>query len=447
MSEPAATMDAGKGDLPRRLGFATATAAVMGAIIGSGIFRVPAEIGALVGSPSAMILVWVLGGLATLCVALSMAELAAMFPRAGGSYVFIREAWGPGAAFVFGWTYLLINPAGWAGISMVFAEYAGKLIGLEPQNVRWLAVAAIVVVMAANYRSVWLGAALQNIATFAKVTAIVALALFLFILGEPAVDVVVAGAAAPQSLTLPGLLTALVAVLWAYDGSVQACSMSGEIRDPQRNVPRALIVGVGAVMTIYVLVNLAYLYVLPFVTIVASPLVAAAAAEKVFGDAGSALITALVMVSTFGTLAVVVMADPRVFFAMSRDRNFFEPIGKVHARFQTPHIAILMHGALAIAYVSIRSFEELAAIFILGVMPLYALAVAGVLRLRVTRPELPRPYCTFGYPYVPIVFVAAVALILGNSLIETPGITGINLLITLSGVPVYFAWRAFSRRA
>jgi APA family basic amino acid/polyamine antiporter len=119
----------------------------------------------------------------------------------------------------------------------------------------------------------------------------------------------------------------------------------------------------------------------------------------------------------------------------------------VHARFQTPHIAILMHGALAIAYVSIRSFEELAAIFILGVMPLYALAVAGVLRLRVTRPELPRPYCTFGYPYVPIVFVAAVALILGNSLIETPGITGINLLITLSGVPVYFAWRAFSRRA
>ena len=438
MSEPA------PGQLPRRLNLAAAVAVVAGVTIGSGIFRVPAEAAAQAGSAGGLLLVWVAGGLLTLCFALLLSELGAMYPRSGGLYVFIREAFGELAAFVYGWTFLLINPAGWAAIAMVFAEYLGKFVPMTDGSRRGVAVGLIVLLASANYRSVLLGAGIQNAFTFVKVVALVSLAIFVMTLGDPAAGSFATGFSwAPA--TLPGFLLALVAVLWAYEGASSFCNLAGEVKGAQRNVPRALLLGVGGVVLVYLAVNVAYLYILPLDAIQNSPLVAADAAGRVLGAGASALISGLVMVSTFGSLAGVTMSEPRLFFAMGRDRNFFAATGRVHPRYQTPHVAILAATGIACAYVSVRTFEQLAATFVLGLMPFYALAVLGVWRLRRTRPGAERPYRAFGYPWVLVLYVAAVLLVLGNALIHTPKIALVNVTISLAGIPVYFLWKKFYR--
>ncbi|MGH8129957.1 MAG: APC family permease [Steroidobacteraceae bacterium] len=430
--------------LPRRLNLATSIATVAGVTIGSGIFRVPAEVAAQSGSAGAMMLVWVAGGLLTLCFALLLSELGAMFPRSGGLYVFIREAWGELAAFVYGWTFLLINPAGWAAIATVFAEYLGKFVPLTDVSRRAVAVSLIVLMASANYRSVLLGAGIQNAFTFLKVVALVSLALFIIALGDPA-----GGSLAAEIVwlpaTWPGFLLAMVAALWAYEGASSFCNLAGEVRDADRNVPRALMLGVGGVMVLYLAVNLAYLYILPLDVIQRSPLVAADAAGRVLGTGASALISGLVMVSTFGALAGVCMTEPRLYFAMGRDRNFFAATGRIHPRFATPHVAIVVATVIACTYASIRTFGQLAATFVLGLMPFYALAVLGVWRLRRKRPDAKRPYRSFGYPWVLVLYVVAVILVLGNALIETPGTALINVAISLAGVPIYYMWTKLYR--
>lgn len=438
MSEPAPDQ------LPRRLNLAAAVAVVAGVTIGSGIFRVPAEAATQAGSAGGLLLVWVAGGLLTLCFALLLSELGAMYPRSGGLYAFIREAFGELAAFVYGWTFLLINPAGWAAIAMVFAEYLGKFVPMTDVSRRGVAVGLIVLLASANYRSVLLGAGIQNAFTFVKVVALVSLAIFVMTLGDPAAGSFTTGFSwAPA--TLPGFLLALVAVLWAYEGASSFCNLAGEVKSAQRNVPRALLLGVGGVMLVYLAVNVAYLYILPLDAIQNSPLVAADAAGRVLGAGASALISGLVMVSTFGSLAGVTMSEPRLFFAMGRDRNFFAATGRVHPRYQTPHVAILVATGIACAYVSVRTFEQLAATFVLGLMPFYALAVLGVWRLRRTRPGAERPYRAFGYPWVLVLYLGAVLLVLGNALIHAPAVALVNVAISLAGIPVYFLWKKFYR--
>jgi len=438
LSEP------GNSELPRRLKLAAAVATVAGVTIGSGIFRVPAEVATQTGSAGGMLLVWVAGGLLTLCFALLLSELGAMHPRAGGLYVFIRESFGELAAFVYGWTFLLINPAGWAAISMVFAEYLGKFVPMDDFSRRAVAVSLIILLASANYRSVLLGAGIQNVFTFLKVVALVSLAIFVITLGDPATGSF-ANEISWAPATLPGFLLALVAVLWAYEGASSFCNMAGEVQSPQRNVPRALMLGVGGVMIVYLAVNVAYLYILPLEMIQNSPLVAADAAGRVLGAGASSLISGLVMVSTFGALAGVTMSEPRLFFAMGRDRNFFAATGRVHPRYATPHVAIMVATGIACTYVSIRTFEQLAATFVLGLMPFYALSVLGVWRLRRTQPDALRPYRAFGYPWVLLLYVAAVLLVLGNALIHTPTIALVNAAISLAGIPVYFLWKKFYR--
>jgi len=432
------------GQLPRRLSLATAIATVVGVTIGSGIFRVPAEVATQSGSAGAMMLVWVAGGLLTLGFALLLAELGAMFPRSGGLYVYIREAYGELAAFVYGWTFLLVNPAGWAAIATVFAEYLGKFVPLTDVGRRGVAVSLIVLMAAANYRSVLLGAAIQNTVTFLKAVALVSLVLFIIALGNPA-----GGSFAAEFVwtpaSWPGFLLALVAALWAYEGASSFCNLAGEVRDAHRNVPRALIRRVGGVMILYLAVNVAYLYILPLEVIQRSPLVAADAAGQVLGAGASALISGLVMVSTFGALAGVCMTEPRLYFAMGRDRNFFEATGRIHPQFATPYVAIMVATGIACTYASIRTFGQLAATFVLGLMPFYALAVIGVWRLRKKRPDADRPYRSFGYPWVLVLYVAAVILVLGNALIQRPGIALINVGISLAGVPVYYLWKKLYR--
>lgn len=431
--------------LPRRLGFLAAAGIVVGTIIGSGIFRVPAAVAEEVGTPAAVAAVWVLGGLITLCGALSFAELAAAFPHSGGVFVYLRETYGPLVAFLFGWTMLFLGPAGLAGVALVFAEYLGTLVPLAPLGVRPVAAAAIVGVSAAAYRSVRGVGTLVSAASLAKVAAIAALVIAVFLLGDGEAGAFGRGAPVATAAGWGGVGLALVAALWAYNGFHDMVSVAGEVRDPARVLPRALLAGMAVVVAVYLAANAAYLYVLPFDVLRASPLVASDTMVRVLGRAGAGAVAAMVMVSTFGTLVGITLANPRIFYAMAGAGLLFAPLARVHPRFRTPHVAVAAHAAVALVCVWSQSFEQLAAAFVLGIWPFLALAVAGVLVLRRTRPTLARPYRTPGYPVVPLIFIAATLWVVGSALAARPAPTLAGMALTLLGVPAYALWHRAGR--
>jgi amino acid transporter len=420
---------------------------VAGLIIGSGIFRVPSSVAADAGTVGAIALLWVLGGLVALFGALTLAELAVLFPRSGGIYVFIREAYGPLPAFLFGWTELLvIRPSALGAIAMLFAEYVRVFVPLGDGQVRLVAAAVILLLAAANIRSVRWGAAVQNASTAAKVLALSGLAILAFVLGDGATG----SFASPISFSPTswgGFGIALVAVMWAYDGWADLTFIAGEVRDPGRTLPRALLGGTLTVVVIYLLVNAAYLFVLPVIEMPDRPLVAADAARKIFGGAGAGIVAGMVLVSAFGALNGAMMTGPRIFFAMADDGLFFRPIAAVHPRWRTPWAAIALAAFLGVGYVSIRSFEQLADSFILGIWPFYALAVGAVYTLRRRRPDLERSYRTVGYPVVPFIFLAASLAILGNALVQQPASTGFGFGVILLGIPVFYAWQGWRERS
>lgn len=426
--------------LPRSLGLYSAVAVLVGSTIGSGIFRVPATVAHDVGTLGAIMLIWVLGAVVALFGALTLAELAALFPRSGGIYVFIREAYGPMPAFLFGWTELLvIRPSALGAIAVLFAEYSARVFALPATSVRWIAGGAILLLAATNVRSVLWGAFVENLTTGAKVVSLAGVAVIAFVFGNASTGAL-AGPFAMSPLSWGGFGVALIAVLWAYDGWADLTFIAGEVKNPERNMPRALLLGTGLVVVLYLLVNLAYLYVLPIDEMAGSKLVAADAASKIFGTMGAAIISALVMLSAFGALNGSTMTGPRILYAMADDGLFFRPIALVHPKYQTPWAAITLTSGLGIAYVSIRGFERLADDFILGIWPFYALAVGAVFVLRRRLPDIERPYRTAGYPLVPIVFLLASVLMLGNSLIQQPRATLLDFGIILVGIPVYYVW-------
>ena len=445
MTEPA-TLATRAERLPRRLGLMSATAILVGTTIGSGIFRVPATIAGQVGTVGSIALLWIVGAIVAVFGALTLAELAALYPRSGGIYVFLREAYGPLPAFLFGWTELLvIRPSALGALAILFAEYTGHFfpqLGTIGQRV--LAALAIAVLAATNVRSIDWGAVVANVTTVAKAGALIGVALLVFIFG----DMSTGALAQPISwspTTWGGFGVALISVMWAYDGWADLTFVSGEVRDPERTLPRALLGGVAIIVLIYLVVNLAYLWVLPVDQMVGARLVAADAASKIFGAAGAGVISALVMLSAFGALNGSTLTGPRILYAMADDRLFFKPIAHVHPKFRTPDAAIILCSVLGIAYVSIRGFERLANDFILGIWPFYALAVGAVFILRRKHPDVERPYRTLGYPLVPLVFLLASVLMLANSLIRDPKPTLIDFGIILIGIPVYYWWRKSAR--
>jgi amino acid transporter len=427
--------------LPRRLGFWTTTALVIGTIIGSGIFRVPAAVAADAGSVTGIALVWILGGVITLCGTLATAELAAAYPDTGGFFVYLREAYGPGAAFLYGWTMLFLAPASTGAIALVFAEYSSTLVPLSPAGIRMVAAGSIVLVSITAYRSVVGAGAIQNVATLGKVAALAGLILTAFLLGDGTQGAFGSGAAAASSTKWSGLGVALVAALWAYNGFQDMICIAGEVRNPGVVLPRALMAGTAVVVAIYLSANAAYLYVLPYDSLLASPLAASDAMVRVIGAVGATAVAAMVMVSTFGTLNALVLTQPRVFFAMARERLLFASLASVHPRFGTPHVAIVWFTIGSLFGVWSRTFEQLAEAFVLGVWPFLAVAVAGVFLLRRRYPTLDRPYKTPGYPIVPLVFIAGTSWVVGSALVARPVSTLGGMALTLLGIPVYLLWR------
>ena len=439
------------GRLPRTLGLWSSVALVVGITIGSGIFRSPAGIARQAPNPFVMIGLWVAGGAITLCGALSLAEIAAALPETGGIYAYLREAWGRRAAFLFGWSELvLIRASALGGIAVVFGEYLLRSFGIDPSShvlvARGLSAAAIVFAAAVNVRGATLGALIVGVATWAKFGALALLVLASFTLGASH-GASAAHFTAPSEghLAVGSIGLALVSVLWAYDGWADLSFASGEVKDPARNLPRAIILGTLALIAIYVLTNLAYLYVLPIEAVARSPLVAADTMMALFGRAGVVLVSVFVMISSFSSLNGSMLASPRVFFAMADDGLLFPAIAKVHPRYQTPYVAIILAAILGVALVMSRSFERLTDTFVLAIWPFYALGVAAIYRLRATRPDLPRPYRAIGYPVVPAIFIASVAAFVINSLMNDTTNSVITFAVIFAGLPIYEL--AFARRA
>jgi APA family basic amino acid/polyamine antiporter len=430
--------------LVRRLGLWSSIGLVIGITIGGGIFRTPAGIAARVPDPTFMLAVWVIGGLIVLCGALAFAELAASMPETGGMYVYLREGWGRPSAFLYGWAQLvLIRAAALGGISSVFGEYFLRVFGIDPglhpQWADYLAAGAIAFAAVVNIVGVQIGALLTGLSTVTKFGALALLVLASLVLGggSGADWANLASNNAPVEAGLFGL--ALISVLWAYDGFADLSFASGEVKDPQRNLPRAIIGGTLAIIAIYLLANMAYLYVNPIGVMKDSRLVAADTMAAMFGQTGAAFISVVVMISTFGSLMGSMLASPRIFFAMADDRLFFRPIAAVHPRFKTPYVAILLACGLGIAMVMTQTFEQLTDTFVLAMWPFYGLSVAAIYRLRKSQPHLQRPYKVVGYPFVPAVFVAASFYLVANALINDPVWTSITFGVVLAGLPVYFA--------
>jgi amino acid transporter len=430
--------------LVRRLGLWSSIGIVIGITIGGGIFRTPAGIAARVPEPTMMLAVWVIGGLIVLCGALAFAELSASMPETGGMYVYLREGWGRPSAFLYGWAQLvLIRAAALGGISSVFGEYFLRVFGIDPAiHPYWadyLAAGAIAFAAAVNIVGVQFGALLTGLSTITKFGALSLLVLMSFALGGGSGGSWshLASTGAPVQAGLFGL--ALISVLWAYDGFADLSFASGEVKDPQRNLPRAIIYGTLLIIAIYLLANLAYLYMNPIEEVQNSRLVAADTMAALFGQAGASFISVVVMISTFGSLMGSMLASPRIFFAMADDRLFFRQIADVHPKFNTPYVAISLACLLGIAMVMTQTFEQLTDTFVLAMWPFYGLSVAAIYRLRRSQPHLQRPYKVIGYPVVPAVFVAAAFYLVINALISEPTWTSITFGVVLAGLPVYYA--------
>jgi len=434
--------------MPRSVSLLQTVGVSVGITIGSGIFRVPATVAAELHTPGMMLLCWVLGGIIALCGALTIAELAGALPRSGGIFAYLLESYGPLPAFLFGWTELIvIRAAALGAIATIFAEYLGYFLPLTPAGVRDIAALAIVLVGAINYVGVQRAARLLGAATALKYAVLLALGLLAFTVSGTSAGRPPSAPATAVPISL--LATALIPVMWTYDGWADATAVAGEISNPQRNLPLGLIAGAACITLVYLIVNIGFLHALTPAEMAGTKLVAASVAARIplLHTGGVALVAAAVVISAFSSLHASMLTGSRIFFAMGDRGLLFPFVARVSPRFATPSIAILLATVLGVAYVLQNDFAQLADKFILGIWPFYALTVAAVFVLRRRRPALPRPYRVFGYPLVPLVFLAASAFMVFNALLTNPHDSGITFAIILAGVPVFWLRALHAARA
>ena len=453
MSAPAAV------SLKRDLGLWSAVAIVVGTVIGSGIFIVPNVMIRNVGSPGMVFVVWVTGGLMSLSGALSYAELSAAMPGAGGEFVYLREAYGPLWSFIYGWTQMWVAKSGSiATLATAFFLYvanfhpelkhsAGQIpIPLGPSGGpleinfgQLFGMALILALGGLNYFGVKIGGRVQVLVTVCKVGLI--FAVIALGLGTGHGDAGNFQSILPAAAGgMAAFFTALVAALWAYDGWNNVSMVASEIRDPQRNLPRALIGGTLAVIALYLLANAAYFYVMPAREVAASDLVAADMMRKIFGQPGANMVSVAAMISIFAALNGSILTGSRVPYAMALDGLFFKSVANVHPVFRTPGVSILALSAWSAVLVLSGRYDQLFTYVIFASWILYGMTTAAVLVLRRKRPEMPRPYRTFGYPVVPIVFVMSALCLVISTLFNSPRESLLGVALVLIGLPFYYYW-------
>lgn len=371
--------------------------------------------------------------------------MASAIPATGGFYAFLREGWGKLPAFLFGWGQLtIVRAASLGAIAITFAEYFVRVLGYDPtvapydQYAQYIAAAAIALTATFNIIGVRWGSTAINLTTLAKFGGLAFIVVLALAVGWPQTGGHFTPLVPEGSVQVSAFGLALVSVLWAYDGWADVTYVAGEVTQPQRNLPRAIIGGTAAVMIIYLLANIGYMAVLPIDEIRTSSLVAADVAEKVMGRSGVMFVSATVMISTFGTLSATLLTSPRVLFAMADDGMLFRPIARIHPRYQTPYMAIGLVALLGLVFVLLLRFERLADTFVIAMIPFYAIGVAGVYRLR-RRPDYAPTFRTPGYPLVPALFILSVAYLLLNALID-PGSRNWAIgifVVLLAGIPLY----------
>jgi APA family basic amino acid/polyamine antiporter len=433
--------------LPREIGILGCTTIVVGTIIGSGIFLVPHNVATQVGSVFSLYLVWIVGGALALAGALSLAELGAAMPEAGGIYVYLRESYGKLVAFLYGWGSLLVIDAGSAAtLGVAFGIYAAGFIPLTPVEQKVLAGLVIAVITGINILGVKKGTAVQTIFTIAKVGGLIVIigcAIFL----PPLAPAVAAHPLPTPHTTLSSFGVALVGVLWAYQGWHQLSYTAGEVKNPAKFLPIGFFLGTTVIIAVYLAANAAYLHVLPLPVMAEHQRVAATAMEFLIGPRGARFVSALILCSIFGALNGTILTSSRVYYAMARDGVLFKIVSRIHPKFQTPAVALIVLGAWSTVLAVSGSFEELYTYVIFAMWVFSAAAIAGVIILRRRLPDLHRPYKVWGYPILPIAFIIAALAIVANTLVSTPIESILGLSIILAGVPLYYAWKRWGGAA
>lgn len=455
-----------KSELKRGLNLFDATMLVVGSMIGSGIFIAPSLIAGYVQTPGLIILIWVVGGLMTVFGSLSYAELAAAMPRTGGQYVFLREAYSPLWGFLYGWTLFLVIQTGFiAAVAVAFAKYLGVFIpSLSESNIIFslqnftinsaqiIAIISIVLLSVINIFGVKLGAAVQNIFTVSKVAALALLIGVSFIVGNGSLSnfTPVLTPIIPEALGLSlfaAIAVAMSKALFAYDAWNSVTFTAEEIKHPEKNLPRALVMGTAATAVIYTLTTMAYMYIVPVqqMATVADNRIAAEVAQIVFGPAGLVFITAAILISTFGCNNGLILAGPRVYYAMAKDKLFFEKVKTVNVKFKTPAVSLVYQCVWACLLTLTGTYSDLLTYTAFASLLFGVLTIVGLFVLRKKLPGLIRPYKTWGYPVVPVLYVLVALFFIVFIFIGDLRNSGLGLAIIIAGIPVYFYLKSRSR--
>jgi basic amino acid/polyamine antiporter, APA family len=443
--------------LVRGLGRWDATFLTVGSVVGTGIFITTADIARVLPHQGMVLLVWTLAGFLTLAGALTYAELGAMFPRAGGMYHFLKEAYGPFWGFLFGWAcFLIIMSGGIAALAVAFGEYLGSFAPFfSTANIlfstplgpwTWTvsggqiaAALAILLLTAVNYIGLREGAGVQNFLTVFRIGAVVVFVALAFLVEARAPVSLLAPL--PSVPLLAGVGVAMIAALWTYDGWYGPTFSAGEMRDPQRTLPFGLVWGTVIVMALYAMINLVYLRALSLDEMAATRRIAETAAAALFGAGGARTISFAVLVSTFGCLSATILYSSRIYLPMARDGMFFRGLAAVHPRYHTPGRSLWAQSLWGVVLALSGTYEQLYTYVVFALLLFHVATAGAVIVLRRSRPQAERPYRAFGYPWVPVLFILTSVLLVGNTLIEKPveSLLGLGLLIT--GVPAYLWWR------
>ena len=426
-------------ELKRQIGIRTATAFVVGGVIGVGIFLTPAGMAKSLGSPMWLLIVWLTMGLTALCGALCYGELSARYPEAGGGYVYLREAYGPAVAFMYGWmAFLVMDPGLTAVLAMGLATYAGQVVNLSPLEMKAVAIAAIVSVAFVNIRGVRLGAGVVRGLLFLKLGLLAFIFLWAvgFQLGDWSNFTPFGARRAASPPLIDALAGGFVGAFFSFAGWWDLGKLAGEVRDPKRVLPRALSLGVVGVTLVYILTSLVFIYLVPMDQVTSGETFAAQAGEVLFGRAGGVVFSLGVVVAVLGSLAAVVMSAPRVYFAMARDGLFIRSVASLHPRYETPAVATALQAVLASILVTVGSFNEIMSYFIFVVIVFIALTIIALFKLRRSTTS-DAGYLTPGYPVTPAIFLALLVVMLVLLGTGKPKQALLGVAVVSLGYPVY----------
>ena len=429
--------------LKRVLSLLDATMINAGGIIGSGIFMVPAAVAMFTGSASLFFMVWIAGGIVSLFGALSVAELGAAMPRAGGQYVYLSEAYGPVWGYLYGWSAVaVINTASIAAVGVAFSEYLRFFFPITDVSIKGIAVVTIVLLTIINILDVKSGARFQNLFTISKLGAIFVI-IILGLVMEGGSNQNLSPFFSDQSFTeLVGPLgLAMVSVLWTFDGWIFITYVAGEVKNPGRNIPLSLIFCMLIVVTIYLLLNYVLIYTLGFTGMNGSDLVVSDAASVFLGNKGAAIVTLIILISLIGANNGFVLTSARINYAMAKDKLFFYQASQIHPRFKSPSNALIIQCVWASLLTFTGTFNQLITYIIFASWIFYGMSAGAVIILRNKKPDMERPYKTPLYPWIPIIFILFAIFLTINTIIEAPRDAAIGAGIILAGLPMYYYWK------